>query len=144
MTNEVIDKNLLIAKKIKKLGIASLIIHIITIVAFIAWLVVLAVAMTNFGLDNNVEVLSNTQVGLIIFIGILGVIYFLCNLIFGIIVIIKIANTNWVNENLNQTKLVFWILSLVFIMMILVNPILWIVWGNKVKGSYSSKEQLPG
>lgn len=135
--------NLAIAKKINKLGTINLVVHIVVIVAFIIWLTVTIITFANMNPNNNMNSLTSAQIGLIVFIAIVGVIYFLCNLIFGIIVIIKIATTDWQDENLNQTKLVFWVLSLVFIMVILINPILWIIWAKKVKGNYSSKEQLP-
>lgn len=141
--NEIINQNLTLAKKIKRLGKTNLCIHIIAIVAFIAWIVTSVLTLTNLDHNADASVLTNTQVGLIVFIAVIAVVYFLCNLILGIIAIVKIASTNWQNESLNQAKTVFWILSLIFIMMILVNPILWIVWGNKVKNSYSLYPQLP-
>lgn len=141
--NETTNNNLAIAKKINKLGNVNLGIHIVVIIAFIAWLVTTIVTFANMNPSNNMNTLSSAQIGLIVFIAIVGFIYFLCNLISGIIVIIKIATTDWQDENLNQTKLVFWILSLVFIMFILVNPILWIIWAKKVKGNYAMKAQLP-
>lgn len=141
--NENINQNLTIANKIKRLGKINLCIHIIAILAFIAWIVTSVLTLTNLDHNTDANILTNTQVGLIVFIAIIVVVYFLCNLVLGINAIIKIASTNWQNESLNQAKTVFWILSLIFIMMILVNPILWIVWGNKVKNSYSLHPQLP-
>lgn len=127
------------ANAIKKLGIASLIIHIVAIILFFAWLVTTLVMFTNMNADGNIDSLNNTQIGMIVAIAIVGTTYFICNLTFGIIAIIKIATTDWENQELNQSKLIFWIISLIFIFFVLVNPIMWIVWGKKVKSNYSQK-----
>lgn len=62
--------------------------------------------------------------------------------IFAIIAIIKIGGTDWGNENLNNSKEVFWVTTLfclILLPLFIVPPILWIVWGNKVKYTYLLK-----
>lgn len=64
-------------------------------------------------------------------------IYFLLIMIFALITIIQISNTDWHDEILNKEKTLYWILSLVFAFTIgFIAPILWIIWGNKAKNIY--------
>ncbi len=62
--------------------------------------------------------------------------------VFAIIAIVKIGGTDWGNENLNNSKEVFWVTTLCCLIvfpLVIVPPILWIVWGNKVKYTYLLK-----
>lgn len=66
--------------------------------------------------------------------------------VFAIIAIVKIGGTDWGNENLNNSKEVFWVTSLCCLIvgliiwpLVIVPPIMWIVWGNKVKYTYLLK-----
>lgn len=63
-------------------------------------------------------------------------VFFILNLIFSILAIITISNTNWNDDNLNQEKQIYWILSLVFMILLpIVGFIIWIVWASKVKNT---------
>ena len=77
----------------------------------------------------------------LLFLGIFPFVY----LVFAIIAIVKIKNTDWGNENLNRHKKVFWVTTLCCLILlqldIIISPIMWIVWGNKVKNTYSTNTQ---
>lgn len=79
---------------------------------------------------------------------ILASIFSIVDLVFTIIAIVKIKNTDWGNENLNKHKKVFWvttlcclIVTLIVLPLDIISPIMWIVWSKKVKNTYSTNTQ---
>lgn len=73
----------------------------------------------------------------------IAIIYGLSTLIISIVMIVKIAGNNWLDDELNKAKTVYWVISLVFTIIDIpfVAPITWIIWGSKVKKTLSKKLQ---
>lgn len=123
-----------IAKEIKKLGIVDL------SIICVAWVFAICFITTSFIYFNNLDDSTNfSPPYMSVVFGILfwvsTSIYYICNLVFNIIAIVKISNTDWEYEELNQSKSSYWIVCLIlmFIPIVgIVSPILWIVWSNKV------------
>lgn len=76
---------------------------------------------------------------------VLGIIFWILNHVLTIIAIVKIKNTDWGNENLNNCKEGFWITILCFLILFwiilpldIISPIMCIIWSNKVKKTYST------
>ncbi len=127
------------AKSIKNFGIISLSI----LGGIILLIIIFAIAMVaTVPVDQNASanswITTSAVLGILLLISI--IIGSVCDIAFNIVAIIKIASTDWGNRNLNNSKLIFWILSLVFMFLLpIVSPILWIVWGNKVKNTVEFK-----
>lgn len=109
------------ANIIKWMGVICIIIPIIAIIIFATTL------MTN----PIIAILS------------IVIIYGLSTLIISIVIIVKIAGNDWQDDELNKAKTVYWLISLVFTIIDIpfVAPIIWIIWGNKVKNTLSKKLQ---
>lgn len=127
------------AKSIKNFGIISLSILggiILLIIIFAVSMV--AIVPVDPNASSNSWITTSAILGILLLISI--IIGSVCDIVFNIVAIIKIASTDWGNCNLNNSKLIFWILSLVFMFLLpIVSPILWIVWGNKVKNTIEFK-----
>lgn len=127
------------AKSIKNFGIISLSI----LGGIILLIIIFAIAMVaTVPVDPNASanswITTSAVLGILLLISI--IIGSVCDIAFNIVAIIKIASTDWGNRNLNNSKLIFWILPLVFMFLLpIVSPILWIVWGNKVKNTVEFK-----
>ena len=143
------------AKLIRNFGIASFSFVGIIILLYIICLIVALSSTQNY--PNSSVAFSMSMV-----------IISIADFVFMILAIVNIATTDWGNENLNKCKKVFWITTLScliggFIALVLMvagnfassialqiigmllsiplgitQPIMWIIWGNKVKNTYST------
>lgn len=127
------------AKSIKNFGIISLsILGGIILLIIIFAIAMVATVPVDPNASSNSWITTSAVLGILLLISI--IIGSVCDIVFNIVAIIKIASTDWGNRNLNNNKLIFWILSLVFMFLLpIVSPILWIVWGNKVKNTIEFK-----
>lgn len=151
------------AKLIRNFGIASFSFVGIIILLYIICLIVALSSTQNY--PNSSVAFSMSMV---IIISILVIIFSIADFVFMILAIVNIATTDWGNENLNKCKKVFWITTLscliggfiAWVLMVAGNfassialqiigmllsiplgitqPIMWIIWGNKVKNTYST------
>ena len=154
------------AKLIRNFGIASFSFMGVIILCIIMLIAVVISSIPSY--PDSVWVIAN--VSKVVGIVTLGI--SIANFVFIILAIIKIADTDWGNENLNKSKKGFWITILCcliggFIVLILMitgslsplasalaiiglvfslplgitPPIMYIIWGNKVKKTYSTNKK---
>ena len=151
------------AKLIRDFGITSFSFMGIIILLFIIEIIV-EPSPPNSSLFSDISIMN-----IVTFI--VGAVFQLANFVFMILAIDKFGKTDWGNEDLNSQKVysttTLWCLIVGFIAFQLMNaltfalfdslliigllfvlpldiipPIMWVVWGNKVKNTYSTNTQV--
>lgn len=114
-----INKNETYANIIKSIGIANILIPIIITIMF---LMITAIFKINMAATNSIMILS-------IFYG-LWLLSYIC---FGIWITIIIHRNNWFIKQLEDKKYVYWLFSLIFLIIPIgiIGAIIWVIWGNK-------------
>ena len=146
------------AKLIRNFGITSFSFMGVIILLIIIDIIVAQSSTPNY--PNSLAVFSMSITILVV-----DSIFSIANLVFMILAIVKIANTDWGSENLNKCKKAFWVTILcciccsagsfillfvplfIFLAIIglllslplgIVPPIMCVIWGKKVKNTYST------